>query len=403
MKKILLYFLCMAPLFAFSTGTWTKQTSGVTAQLLDVYTINPTTTFAVGTGGVIIKTEDGGKNWSSVSSPANSDLYNIHFTDAKNGYTTGNQALRTTDSGKTWSKMNVTSISGVLLRDMFWFSKSVGYIGGTTWSSTGYLFKTNDGGTTWSQITLPSCKGIYGMAFTDANTGFLATYGGEILKTVDGGSNWSKQTITSKILSRIYAYNSKELFVTGRDGALFSSTDSGKTWNSVYSGNETVSEMVMYGKNGFAVGGSIPNNTGTILTSTDSGQSWSSSSSNTSRLSAIDFYSADLGYAVGGDGSILKYTNNSLSIKEEETSFLSITLYPNPARETINLEFDSKIALKDLNIRIMDAQGRLVKEVSAEYNSQLQLNINSLSSGNYFILISSNSRVLDSKQFVVVR
>ena len=60
--------------------------------------------------------------------------------------------------------------------------------------------------------------------------------------------------------------------------------------------------------NGVIVGGNVPLNTGTILTTNNSGVTWTVSTPGSSRLIRVDFYDATVGYAVGLNGTILKWS-----------------------------------------------------------------------------------------------
>jgi photosystem II stability/assembly factor-like uncharacterized protein len=100
-----------------STGTWTALTSGTTRNLRSVYctsastcvavgTTYPGTGYTAGTLSPIIKTTDGGANWTTKSVAALSDsLWSVKFTDANNGIVVGanGTVLRSTDAGETWT------------------------------------------------------------------------------------------------------------------------------------------------------------------------------------------------------------------------------------------------------------------------------------------------------------
>ena len=53
--------------------------------LNDVKFINTTTGWAVGNAGTILRTTNGGTNWTSQTSGTTNDLYAVSFTDANNG------------------------------------------------------------------------------------------------------------------------------------------------------------------------------------------------------------------------------------------------------------------------------------------------------------------------------
>ena len=64
--------------------------------------------FAVGGGGIILRTENGGANWTKVSSSFNTTLKRVGFIDDKRGWAVGfnGTILHTTDKGVTWARQD---------------------------------------------------------------------------------------------------------------------------------------------------------------------------------------------------------------------------------------------------------------------------------------------------------
>lgn len=73
--------------------------------LADVAFVDPATGWAVGEGGAVLHTADGGESWAEVSVPTTQDLTAVWFTDASNGWIVGDgeALLQTTDGGLTWA------------------------------------------------------------------------------------------------------------------------------------------------------------------------------------------------------------------------------------------------------------------------------------------------------------
>lgn len=117
--------------------------------LQDVAFINPSTGFAVGSSGMIIRTTDGGSSWDILDSGTEHDLWGVSFTDASTGTAVGNfgVVLRTTDGGSSWTVQREEP-SGVL----------------------------------------------FSVSFSDADTGSAVGADGLIVRTTDGGVNWVEQT-----------------------------------------------------------------------------------------------------------------------------------------------------------------------------------------------------------------
>nr|HMN24588.1 YCF48-related protein [Ignavibacteriaceae bacterium] len=54
--------------------------------------------------GVVLKTEDGGKNWTTIQTQTMAMLYSIKFISQNNGWAVGDSGvvLKTTDGGVNW-------------------------------------------------------------------------------------------------------------------------------------------------------------------------------------------------------------------------------------------------------------------------------------------------------------
>lgn len=59
----------------------------------------------VGLRGLIIRSEDNGKTWQQISSPVDTDLVDVYFSDSKTGWAVGHDSvlLQTEDGGSSWS------------------------------------------------------------------------------------------------------------------------------------------------------------------------------------------------------------------------------------------------------------------------------------------------------------
>jgi hypothetical protein len=87
----------------------------------------------------------------------------------------------------------------------------------------------------------------------------------------------------------------------------------------------------------------------------------------------------------------------STTIDEETIGEEAIFVYPNPAKEFINVEF-SGLNYKNISIEITDVFGKVVqKEISKNENQMFNLNVSSLAAGYYVLKISSGNSVIQKK------
>ena len=103
---LILALALTAGAFAFVAGDdWSAQSSGTTSWLMAVSFVDASHGWAVGTGGTILATSDGGATWTAQRSGTSQALEGVAFVDASHGWAvgTGGTILATTNGGATWS------------------------------------------------------------------------------------------------------------------------------------------------------------------------------------------------------------------------------------------------------------------------------------------------------------
>lgn len=190
---------------------------------------------------------------------------------------------------------------------------------GTVVGESGTIIHSDDGGVNW----IPQTSGVYGglldVSFYDENKGVTVGHSGAIVYTDNGGDNWivaqdgwmisyyAVQMITSSLGYAVGVNSIFQPFVswTNNGWQSWSSTNFYLNNGGVLNEGHLTDVYLLDDTNGFATA-SVWNGDGVIVKK-DSGQSWSTNYWNyDNRLFAIDFPSADVGYAVGTGGVILK-------------------------------------------------------------------------------------------------
>jgi photosystem II stability/assembly factor-like uncharacterized protein len=144
---------------------------------------------AVGTGGQIIQTTNGGVNWTMVVSSVGASLFGVAFADSANAFAAGNNRIaRSTDGGLTWSLAWTPS---AVLWDVTTFSAqlvvAVGYKSSPT---RGIAYRSTDLGITWDSLVVSPGAELKAVSFCSRDTGFVLSSTGGIYKTRNGGSTW---------------------------------------------------------------------------------------------------------------------------------------------------------------------------------------------------------------------
>ena len=187
-----------------ATAFWTKIDPPVTKQFNKVIYVTPQILFIAGgsvpredTTQTILKSVDGGNNWTVVRDTAGYWLKGIYFSDVNNGVAVGDRGtiLRTTDGGVHWNK--ITSPVNRNFNAVRFLNTSVGYIvgGENNPDSLSTILRTINGGVTWSVLRDDSIGILTDIAFSSANIGYITGNKGTVLKTINAGLNWTKQVL----------------------------------------------------------------------------------------------------------------------------------------------------------------------------------------------------------------
>ncbi len=286
-------------------ATWIKQNSGTShssnAYLNDVYFVNSNTGWAVGNYGMVLKTTDGGNNWTNLSFVTIDNLYSIFFLDANNGWAGGKWGtlLKTADRGINWTL--VSAPYGYQNTDIYFADSKTGWV----CQAGGTIMKTSDGGLNWSKISTATTRTFLGLCFIDARTGWAVGGGSAsriIFKTTDGGSSWSQQTVSDgTALMDVFFIDANTGWAVGMDGAIFKTTDGGNTWLQQNSGSTDWLECVYFIDTNIGfVGGSNG-----ILKTSNGGTTWTFDDVGAGWIDDIFFVDPYNGFAVGATGSTL--------------------------------------------------------------------------------------------------
>ncbi len=189
-----------------SLPNWSSQVSPV-GSLLSVKAVNSNVAWAVGNGGAIIRTTDGGTNWEVINSGiiGTQDLYNVTALDSDTAYTTSTPTTttyiyRTTNGGTSWQQ--VFTQSGGFINAIHMFDATNGIAQGDPVGGKWTILRTNNGGAAWYRIaTEPTpATGEAGwnnsMQWIGTMHGWFGTNKTKIWRTIDGGGTWQSAATT---------------------------------------------------------------------------------------------------------------------------------------------------------------------------------------------------------------
>ena len=301
---------------AKAQGGWIpfKLTTGG-ADLNTVYFLDSKRGWVGGDGGFLSRTDDGGVSWVKQAVSTTSAINDIYFRDKEAGFLiAGNSIFVTRDNGNGWTQSRIflpEEFDGadVELYSVRFSSKKKGWVVGSISKRErvvdSILVYTDDGGETWQRQRAPSRTELIHIDFVSDKRGWIVGEGGTILFTRDGGASWTRQKVpTNRTIYHVDFRNDKKGWVVGERGTLLRTNDGGETWTEVPTGvNATLLSIRWVSDDeGWAIGRG-----GTILRTDDQGRSWVRQESTTKQnLYSLNF-NKKIGWAVGGEGVVLRY------------------------------------------------------------------------------------------------
>ncbi|MBK8146897.1 MAG: hypothetical protein IPK58_01435 [Acidobacteria bacterium] len=207
--------------------------------------------FAVGSDGTILRTENGGFDWSRVAAPIDTTLAGVFVRDAKRAVAVGVRGtiLVTENAGKDWRQI-VTDVRDHLSGVAF---AGDGFRTGWVVGTYGRILKTDDGGATWKPQIAGTSEHFAGISVRSPESAVVTGQNGIAAVTKDGGASWKLSLPCGGTTINAASYVSdKRIVAVGASGCVAVSRDRGDTWErvNVYSQSEFLSLNFADEKNG---------------------------------------------------------------------------------------------------------------------------------------------------------
>jgi photosystem II stability/assembly factor-like uncharacterized protein len=379
--------------------------------------------------GVILGTNNGGNKWNVLLTDTTMILSKVDFTDRNNGFVIGNTndpalnkgiILKTIDGGLNWSKLSFDSL---VFNKILMINALSGFAVGAIMKDnindinpgknllSSLILRTSDGGNTWNKcytnyINKGTIKSIH---FYNESMGYAVGDSFTILKTTNGGNTWQQTNgnldynVYSKTtsLSDVYFLNNNTGWVVGSHnvnprmmGIILKTTDGGNTWDTL---------MTKYGLS-FIV---LPDSNNIMIQAVGGGIYYSSDRLKTLSLSTIFLGGSDMkfvdpenGWATRANGGIYRFKierfeMTDISKENKLPEFKLSQNYPNPFNPstmiTFNLAKESNISLKIYSI--------LGQEIATLVNDKLKAGEHkitwepkNIANGVYFYRLSTDGK-----------
>ena len=440
-KLILIVGLLFCNGFIGQTTTWNQVTVPTTNALYDISFPTPTIGYIGGDTGTLLKTVDGGQNWSSISITldnvaANYPLGAIHdltFIDQNYGYmlmaepnfslfslTPSISTLwETQNGGANWRQVegnNSGMLSSLNMTSLYVKDTSNLFLGGHGWFQSSIIMEYNN--STWNgNLALPTSVSSYDAGVTDMDfhnaLGLATTHGQYILRSTDYGVTWDTVNSgignfdpntpwngTNTVLTSIEIIDASTAYAGYRyiDGdftmGLLKTIDGGLTWD-FDMGSATFAypdfTCLSSTQNGTVYSGGVINSGGTpsqgIVFESSSSLMW-----NYYFFDEAIYNMSSNGlnetFAVGENGFLVTNSAAINSIKED-LSKVDFSVYPNPVQDQLIVEFNSAI---NGELILYDAAMKQTGISVPVSNINNTIDVSMLPKGLYYLMFTSNNK-----------
>lgn len=350
-------------------ASWQPRTIGTKNSIQSVEIVGiDTILVAAGTyfEGEVYLTTDGGVDWALVAA-------GIDLAKSSDDYFTLNSKniLLSKNKGKIWNTTNLQIGSTTLLEHLHFPSKigyAIGNISGFSSYST-FAFRSDDEGQSWISLftpDFPNANAYTAAAFPSADTGFIFT-------------NRNERFLPGRLNQLIKVHNFYFDNVQTQQWRFLSTVvnDSLPTY---------INDAHFFdNQNGYAVG-----ENGNIYKTINGGVNWTVDYTGNQPLSAIFMLNKSLGYAVGANGMIVKFTGTTSTQKPSQV--LPLYFYPNPTSNEIRLE---GIETNDAILTIFSPSGQILQQ--KQLNGEQIVSLHDLANGWYLLQVRSRKALYNGK------
>lgn len=391
---------------------WYEIPTGTDKKLNTISFPSATVGYIGGNDSLLLKTTDGGINWSEVNYSGvtfvsgGDHILNLQFVSESTGFMTvgpysGN--YKTTNGGLTWTAMTPQEIILCYNQGMYFFDENNGFVGGSGCFQGETIGRLSNG--TWTESTLNSATSLADNYITDidflnSSFGLAVSKSGYVYRTTDGGMNWDSipsmqgtmNPLTSVlIVNDTLAYAGYAAIDIGF--GLYISTDGGLSWeqdmNSATFYYPDFYTLHQSGNGKIYTGGESSNfYEGVIFESPGDLMTWNYASVDYP-IHDISSYDDSTVFAVGDSGYVVVNREfSTLGLQENRSSPETFSVYPNPTNGLLNLDL-IMVPAKDARLRVYDLSGKLL--YSGKYEATLD--VSELGRGLYLVEFESGKSV----------
>jgi photosystem II stability/assembly factor-like uncharacterized protein len=269
-RKIFITICCLLSFCSLNANSANSVStpSPLAAQslLLDI-TSTGQSYIAVGQRGHVLIADQCQSSWQQVIVPTQATLNAVYFIDESNGWIVGHDAiiLKTDNGGKDWRLVHENTESGEALFDVVFLDKQHGIAVGAYGS---YLY-TADGGENWQTKTLYGEDDfhLYSISVMPSNELVVSGEAGSIYLSVDRGDRWEKLKVPyDGSFFGSLSLSDDSLLVYGMRGHVYATPDLGYSWTKMSINTQNALSAALQSTSGSVV---MVGDAGTLFYSTD--------------------------------------------------------------------------------------------------------------------------------------
>ncbi len=337
MKKIILTLLLLTfKLSLAQTGWFWQNPKPQGSTLNDVVCINASQIIAIGDGGAVLKSGDGGVNWNVKyifpSSDKNTnklislfcfDETNFAILSSSGIYMTSYNIMKTSDGGATWNKYLIDSLlSQSRFEKIIFTDNNTGWAFNCTYYHP-FTYRTTNGGVNWQRYSINDRQDLSNVFFINQNTGWIRLdLNNEYYRTTNGGNNWTLNTAPANF-TLPYFINQYTGWILG---GSFKTTNGGDTWNQMSTTIDVPKNYAFINENtGWCI------NLDGLCRTINSGATWTpvyTTGGAADIINNVSSFGSSLFFAVGKAGKIAKSTdggNNFINISSSVANYNPIS------------------------------------------------------------------------------
>lgn len=329
----------------------------------EIFMFGPDTIVAAGTNyfsgsnkSVFARSINGGLSWDTTM--FNFRIYGFSFPNRNVGYISGDNGLliKTTDCGMNWNFSNLGDMGSC-----YFYNDTLGLLLGINFNNVpmmNHLYKTTDGGNTWSQSSLTYINPCHllDVSFISDSIMYLLASGcsyNSIYKSTDGGLQWTLAhtfTFGGFDLNKIFFVNEDTGYVVGQF-KVCKTIDGGLTW----------------------------------YQQTPTPPAWSNWMDD---IMDVFFINSDTGFIAGSSQFYRTYNGGEIVVGDNSNTNFNenlLNIYPNPASEEVTIEF-FKTPDNFFEISIFNINGAKLFYTTT-YQKSIHVSLTNYPRGIYFVKV----------------